>query len=278
MSNNHSEQSAADGIHIAYAFAYANDAARIADVRLSTDVGKIAKQADPDQPSYWVLDAAPNWWRRIAIMPYIDSGSNAERGLIAHQCSGDAVAPRVITKKSRGTPALPTDVTTGDVLSEVVAYGRVSGSFSDRGVLRQTVHDANNVTKFTLALNDSNALRDITNTIARRFTTPDATPTTALTIPMSNSNSIVSWAARWRGIDGTNNMIFLEQTGAHRRIGAAAPSVYGTVSSVFPILKDDAAAGTPAVVISGNNLIAQVTGKAATTYTWDVEFTWRELF
>src|SRR6478735_9017355 len=99
MSNVHSEQGQADGIHIVSAFTYANDAARLADVRIAADVGKIAVQTDPDQPSYWVLDAAPNSWRRIMISPYNDTGSAMDRGLIAYQASADANPARLMGKE-----------------------------------------------------------------------------------------------------------------------------------------------------------------------------------
>jgi hypothetical protein len=278
MSNVHSEQTTADGIHIAHAFTYANDAARLADVRGYPDVGKLALQTDVDQPSYWVLDAPPNWWRRIVISPYLDNGSAMDRGLIAYQFGADAVPGRIMGKKSRGTPAFPADMNAGDVIAEFVANGRLASAFSDRGYLRTLNFDASGNAKFSLGLHDSVALREITNTLVTRIATTNATPTTGLTVPMANNNSIVSYAARWRGIDAANNMVLKEQTGVYRRIAAAAPTIFGTPGDVFPIAKDDAAVGTPGIVVSGNDLLVQVTGKAATNYTWDLEFTWREMF
>lgn len=278
MTNVHKEQTQADGIHLISAFTYANDAARLADVRIASDVGKVAVQNDPDQPSYWVLDAAPNWWRRIMISPYNDFGSAMDRGLIAYQASADINPARVMGKKSRGQPSFPVDMNALDVIAEFVANGRVSGTFTDRSYLRTVNFDANGNAKFSLGLYDSVALREITNTLVTRIQTANATPVTGLTVPMANNSSILSYAARWRGIDGAGNMVFKEQTGAYRRIGAAAPVPFGTPGDVFPVTKDDALVGTPGIVVSGNNLLIQVTGKTATTYTWDLEFTWREMF
>lgn len=201
-----------------------------------------------------------------------------DRGLIAYQASADANPARLMGKKSRGTFALPSDMSAGDLIAEFIANGRLSGAFSDRSYLRTSNFDVNGNAKFSLGLYDSVALREITNTLATRIQTANANPTTGLTITMANNNSILSYAARWRGIDTANKMVFMEQIGAYRRVAAGAPVVFGTPNDVFPITKDDAAVGTPGIVVSGNNLLIQVTGKALTNYTWDLEFTWREMF
>jgi hypothetical protein len=63
MSNNHGDQTAPDGIHIVYAFVYANSAQRLADVRSPTDKGKVALQNSDN--SFWILNSSPNNWTQL---------------------------------------------------------------------------------------------------------------------------------------------------------------------------------------------------------------------
>jgi len=133
-------------------------------------------------------------------------------------------------------------------------------------------------TRFALSLHDNVALRQIYNVVARRIGTTDATVTTAVTIPLANADSIVLFSVLWRGIDAAHNMVLRESTFVLRRIDTAGPTQLGSTVDLIATVKDDAGVGTPSFAISGNNALLQVTGKASTNYTWDVEATWRELF
>jgi hypothetical protein len=130
--------------------------------------------------------------------------------------------------------------------------------------------------RFELWLFDGISTKRITQTVVAGVLTTDATVTTALTLAMPAS-TLFSLAVRWHGRTAAGVESLRESSLVFRRVAAAAPTQLGTTADIFPTVKDDAAWGTPNVVVSGNNLLVQVTGKAATSITWDVEATWRDL-
>jgi|SRR6478736_1210222 len=208
----------------------------------------------------------------------LSTGSSAERGWVSYQFSSDAVPARFIAKKSRVVSGSPDETQNGDAIAEFVARstGINPPSFDDVGILR-FIQDANGGgTSYELQLHDATTLRKVETRTVGRYTTANATTANTLSIPLA-ANNLVSLFARWKGVDAAGNMVFLEQRAVYRRIASAAPTIWGSVNNVFAIQKDDAACGTPALAVVGNSVVMTVTGKASTTYTWDVELTWRLL-
>jgi hypothetical protein len=207
------------------------------------------------------------------------TSSGALRGLCHRQASADANGARVVLQKSRGTHASPSAHVGDDHLGSLVARGHDGSAFYDAGIIRH-VADADGGTskraRVEVLTHDGNALVKLSTTVPARLVTTNATKTTALTIAIP-SGSLVDVSARWHGRDGSGNEVYRTTNFVYRRLGAAAPAPWGTPNEVFPTLKDDAAWGTPAYEISGNNLLLTVTGKASTDITWDVEITYRVL-
>lgn len=210
--------------------------------------------------------------------PASSTGSAAERGWVSYQASSDAVPARFVAKKSRGTAGVPDETQLGDGVAEFVARS-VSvdpPNFTDVGILR-FYQDANGGgTSYELQLHDATSLRTVESRAVGRFTTANATTTNTIGVALPAA-TLATITARWKGTDVAGNMVFLEQKAVYRRVASAAPTILGSVNNVFPVQKDDAACGTPALAVSGNNVVLTVTGKAATTYTWDVEVSWRLL-
>lgn len=106
--------------------------------------------------------------------------------------------------------------------------------------------------------------------------TTDATPTTIATLPVPASGC-VTLTVLPQGIqsDGSNGFEQAPTTNSARRNGAAAPTLsQGASGSISATLENTFAIPRPTLtfVISGNNLTIVVTGKAATTINWAVEY------
>lgn len=115
-------------------------------------------------------------------------------------------------------------------------------------------------------------------TIDSAVQTTDATATTVATIPVPSSGS-VGVLAYAKGVqsDGSNGFSQLAINSA-RRSGAAAPTLsQGATGIVLATLENTFAIVKPSYqfVISGNDLLLQVVGKAATTINWlPFHFSW----
>lgn len=107
-------------------------------------------------------------------------------------------------------------------------------------------------------------------------TTTDATPTTVATLPVPASGCVtVTVIPQGVQSDGSNGFEQGPTTNSARRNGAGAPALsQGAAGSISVTLENTFAITRPsfAFVISGNNLLLQVTGKAATTINWSVEY------
>lgn len=104
-------------------------------------------------------------------------------------------------------------------------------------------------------------------------TTTDATPTTVGTIAVPSSGSVMVFSFV-QGIqsDGSNGFAQVSVNSA-RRSGAGAPALsQGATGLILAALENTFAIVRPSFgyVISGNNFLRQVTGKAATTIVWSV--------
>lgn len=108
-------------------------------------------------------------------------------------------------------------------------------------------------------------------TLASTPQTVDATATTVATIPVPASGSVgVLVYVKGTQSDGSNGFQQLCVNSA-RRNGAAAPTLsQGATGIVIATLENTYAIVKPSFqfVISGNNLLLQVVGKAATTINW----------
>lgn len=106
--------------------------------------------------------------------------------------------------------------------------------------------------------------------------TTDATPTTVASLPVPASGCVtVTVIPQGVQSDGSNGFEQGPTTNSARRNGAAAPTLsQGASGSISVTLENTYAITRPsfAFVISGNNLLLQVTGKAATTINWAVEY------
>ena len=98
--------------------------------------------------------------------------------------------------------------------------------------------------------------------------TTDATPTTLLSVPVGANSSVTlsgtvtaTDSAFGSGIGGSFNIIGYRAAGA----ASAVPNPLVVVGST--------SAATWTATLSGNNLIVEVTGIAATTINWKVEYT-----
>ena len=81
----HSDQSPSNGgVHVIHAFSHANEAARLAEAVVASDIGKVSKQADNDT-FYLLTSVAPVTWIPIgsggaahdalrSLIHFIDSG------------------------------------------------------------------------------------------------------------------------------------------------------------------------------------------------------------
>lgn len=107
-------------------------------------------------------------------------------------------------------------------------------------------------------------------------TTTDATPTTVDTLPVPASGCVtVTVIPQGVQSDGSNGFEQGPTTNSARRSGAGAPTLSQGASGVISTTLENTFAVTRpsfAFVISGNNLLLQVTGKAATTINWAVEY------
>lgn len=105
--------------------------------------------------------------------------------------------------------------------------------------------------------------------------TTDATPTTvsSTAVPSSGCVTVLSFVQGVQS-DGSNGFSQLSVNSA-RRSGAGAPTLsQGATGIILATLENTFAIVKPSFgyVISGNNLLRQVTGKAATTVNWSVFF------
>jgi hypothetical protein len=211
--------------------------------------------------------------------PAVDTGSASERGFVAYQVSSDILGARFVAKKSRGSVGSPSDLAVGDAIAEFVARPYLSSAFVDAAVFGAYKFTSGSArARYALSLHDGVSLQPVMNMVAVRGATADATATTALTLTMGHADSIISLTVRWRGIDTAHNMVFRESSFVFRRINTAGPTQWGSTLDTFATLKDDAGCGTPGFAVSGNDILLQVTGKAATSYVWDIQATWREMF
>lgn len=164
-----------------------------------------------------------------------------------------------------------------EYLPDYVVRALVAGAFTDTGKLTFTVRDVvTGRSRLEVWIHDGVSLNRISATSALRITTVDATVTTIATFAVLPSQTI-SLSARFHGRDSAGNEGLRESTYVFRRVVSANATQWGTTVDIFPYLKDDAAWGTPGLVLSTTNGLIQVTGKAATSITWDVELVWREL-
>jgi hypothetical protein len=223
-------------------------------------------------PPSFTLPASPLWGKLLPRLT-VNNGDPGTSGLPATQFVD-----------------LSTVISTPGPASDVVDVGyQESNQFDSQrkwiGALKTNVRTlalisamlrSATVGRFELWLNDGIASKRITQTVVAGVVTANATVTTAITLAVPAS-TLFSLSVRWHGRDGAGNELLRESTMIFRRIVAAAPTQWGSTVDIFPTTKDDAAWGTPSVVISANNLLVQVTGKASTSITWDVEATWRDL-
>lgn len=105
--------------------------------------------------------------------------------------------------------------------------------------------------------------------------TTDATPTTVSTtaVPVNGAVHVLSFVQGVQS-DGSNGFVQLSINSA-RRSGAGAPALsQGATGIIIAALENTFAIVKPSFgyVISGNDMLRQVTGKAATTINWGVFF------
>jgi hypothetical protein len=103
--------------------------------------------------------------------------------------------------------------------------------------------------------------------------TANATPTTVIAAAATLADNTIAFI-RLRVVGriaspSTTTMAY-EVNLQYRRINGGAPASFGTQDTTINT-KDDAAWGTPSFSVSGNDIVVQVTGKAATTIRWYAE-------
>ena len=148
----------------------------------------------------------------------------------------------------------------------------LSGALTDVGSLRFVA--LGNGYALETWVHDGVALRKVNTRAPVQITTTDATVTTALSLPVPSSTAFAC-QARWHGRAGTVSL-FRESSFVVRRVGTATVTQWGSTLDTFAVTKDDATWGTPNLSVASTFLNLQVTGKAATTITWNVELNWRE--
>lgn len=105
--------------------------------------------------------------------------------------------------------------------------------------------------------------------------TTDATVTTALTLSPA-AGGIDGFGIRVLGETTAGESLVAEWVGFYSRVGTAAPTLIKGAATDAGIGKTTGASTwNAAAVISGNNVLVQVTGQAATSIRWRVE-TWRQ--
>lgn len=106
--------------------------------------------------------------------------------------------------------------------------------------------------------------------------TTDATPATVASLPVPASGCVtVTVIPQGIQSDGSNGFEQGPTTNSARRSGAGAPTLsQGATGSISVTLENTFAIPRPTLTfaISGNNLTIVVTGKAATTINWAVEY------
>ncbi len=153
----------------------------------------------------------------------------------------------------------------------------LTGVLTDVGALRFTTRDiTTGAQTLEVWAHDGVALRKLSSLTSQRLVTANATATTAFAIAIAASTTL-SCVARWKGRDVAGNEALRESRFVVRRVASAAPAQWGSTVDNFASTKDDGTWGTPGFVFVSNTLALQVTGKAATSITWDVELTWREM-
>jgi hypothetical protein len=164
-----------------------------------------------------------------------------------------------------------------DALAEFVARTFLDPTWSDVGIFKFFKFTSNSLrAKLSTILHDGTSLAAVNNMVSGTAVTTDATVTTVLTIPVLNTNTTMYLRVRWRGIDGAGNVVFREASFAFKRGSTSALTQIGSTVDDFPVSKDDFGAGTPGFTTSTSFILLQVTGKAATTYNWNVDCSWRE--
>lgn len=111
----------------------------------------------------------------------------------------------------------------------------------------------------------------VDQTVGSDVTTTDVTPTTVATLPVpSSGNVLVLLLIMGIQSDGSNGFCQIVANSA-RRSGAGAPTLsQGPSGTSIAILENSFAVVKPShqFVVSGNNLLLQVVGKAGTTILW----------
>lgn len=158
-------------------------------------------------------------------------------------------------------------ITTEDGIAIPVAgninlFAESSSVFSESGIITNASGSTANVV--------------ITNRASGQVTTTDATPTTIITLPLENVPSVYS-------LTGITSLIIPSNGDGASYFFDAAIKTDGItateVGSEYPTTFEDAslALADILVVVSGNSVILQVVGVAATTIRWDAILTFRRV-
>lgn len=134
--------------------------------------------------------------------------------------------------------------------------------------LRAFARDVNGFTNLSTIVNGGQAESVCTSdgAMTGRVQTTNATVTTILTIPLDDNTTTKVFVELAGQSDGTNTGAAYERVAAYRRNDAGAPALIGAVAT--PFTAEDTAGWDITLTLSGNNLLIQVTGAAATTIDW----------
>jgi len=105
----------------------------------------------------------------------------------------------------------------------------------------------------------------------KQVTTSDATPTNVSTAAITLGDDREGYAECVLVLKSGSDVKTMKVGGTVKRAAAGAASIVGTIQSILTAQGDvGLAAAIATLVASGNTVVPQVTGIAATTIIWDV--------
>lgn len=144
-------------IHAPFAWVFPNKLSRMAEVPVTTDVGKVARQADTDEV-FILLDTTPTW-QRFAM----DGDSAPPRGTAGGDLSGQYPSPSVIPDSHTHTPGISIPEYPTSMAPSGPAGGELIGTYPNP-FLKPTGVIAGTYTNPTISIDTKGRVLGITST------------------------------------------------------------------------------------------------------------------